>query len=51
MSQYILDYGKNNNYDLILGADGNGVLMYANDKMNISEEITKYINSRYKGIE
>ena len=51
MSQYILDYGKNNNYDLILGADGNGVLMYANGKMNISEEITKYINSRYKGIE
>lgn len=51
MSQYILDYGKNNKYDLILGADGNGTLMYANEKINISEEVTIYINNRYKGIE
>lgn len=51
MSQYMLDYGKKHGYDLILGADGNGTLMYANEKMNISETITKYINDRYKGIE
>jgi outer membrane protein len=51
MSQYIMDYGKKNNCDLILGADGNGTLMYANEKMNISEEIIGYINDKYKGIE
>jgi outer membrane protein len=51
MSQYILDYGKKNKYDLILGADGNGTLMYADDALNISEEITTYINNRYKGFE
>lgn len=51
MSQYMLDYGKNNNFDLIWGADGSGTLMYANEKMNISEEVTKYINDRYKGVE
>src|SRR3954471_3520801 len=51
MSQYIADYGKKNSLDLILGADGNGTLMYAADKMNISEEIIGYINDRYKGNE
>ena len=51
MSQYIMDFGKKNNYDLILGADGNGTLMYANEKMNISDEIIVFINNKYKGIE
>ncbi|MBL7884405.1 MAG: OmpH family outer membrane protein [Bacteroidia bacterium] len=51
MSQYILDYGKQNRYDLILGADGNGTLMYANEEMNISDLITNYINNKYKGLE
>jgi hypothetical protein len=34
-----------------MGADGNGTLMYANDRFNISEEVTNYINDRYKGVE
>ncbi len=51
MSQYVLDYGKKNNYDFIYGSDGNGTLMYAGDQYNLSEEIISYINNRYKGIE
>lgn len=51
MSQYMIDYGKENNYDLILGADGNGVLMYANEGMNISDDVSKYVNNKYKGVE
>jgi outer membrane protein len=51
MSQYILDYGKAHDYDVILGADGNGGLMYAREIYNISEEVKQYINDRYKGIE
>jgi outer membrane protein len=51
MSQYILDFGKKYKYDIIMGADGNGTLMYANDRFNISEEVTNYINDRYKGVE
>ncbi len=37
--------------DIIMGADGNGVLMYANEKYDKSEEIITYINKKYKGIE
>ena len=51
MSQYMVDYGKENNYDLILGADGNGTVMYANEIMNISEDVSKYVNDKYKGVE
>jgi outer membrane protein len=51
MSQYVMDYGKKNKYDLIFGTDGNGTLMFANEKYNISEDVTNYINDKYKGIE
>lgn len=51
MTQYIIEYGKKNKLDIIMGADGNGVLMYANEKHDRSEEIITYINKKYKGIE
>ena len=51
MTQYIVEYGKKNKLDVIMGADGNGVLMYANEKYDRSEEIISYINKKYKGIE
>lgn len=49
LNQYIKDYGEKNNYDLILGAEGSGVLMYAKGKLEITDEIIKYVNERYKG--
>lgn len=51
MTLYIVEYGKKNKLDIIMGADGNGVLMYANEKYDKSEEIITYINKKYKGIE
>ena len=49
INQYITDYGKNEGYDYIHGADGSGSLMYASEKKEISEDIIKYINERYEG--
>lgn len=51
MSQYVVEYGKENNYDLILGADGNGTVMYAKEMLDISKQVTEYINNKYKGLE
>lgn len=51
MSQYIVEFGKQNDYDLILGADGNGTVMYAKEMLDISKNVTVYINNKYKGIE
>lgn len=49
INQYIKDYGKQNDYSYILGADGSGAVMYANEGDNITDEIKRYINERYRG--
>ncbi|MFL5763543.1 MAG: OmpH family outer membrane protein [Bacteroidia bacterium] len=51
MSQYISDYGKQNGFDLVLGADGNGTLMYAAENMDVSNAVVQFINDKYKGNE
>ncbi|MDP2388373.1 MAG: OmpH family outer membrane protein [Bacteroidota bacterium] len=49
LNQYVKDYGKENNYKIILGAEGNGSLMYGNEADDLTEEILVYINEKYKG--
>lgn len=49
LNQYVKDYGEKNGYDYIFGADGSGFLMFSKEKRNITEEVKKYINERYKG--
>lgn len=36
--------------DVILGANGQGSLMYATEKIDVSKEISTYINQRYAGL-
>ena len=49
INQYVKEYGKDNHYDFILGATGNGTIMFANDKNDITKEVLTYINKRYDG--
>lgn len=49
LNQYVIDYGKKQNYDIIYGANGEGNIMYAKDMYDISEEVIVYINNRYLG--
>src|SRR5579863_8162805 len=49
MNQYVKDYGEKMGYDLILGAEGNGALMYGSEQLNITDQVIKYVNERYKG--
>lgn len=49
LNQYIADYGKENGYDYIFGANGTGELMYAKESRNITKEVLQYANGRYKG--
>lgn len=51
LNQYLKDYGEKKGYGYILGADGNGNLMYATDKNNITEDVILFINEKYNGIE
>ena len=49
LNQYVQEFGKENDYKVILGAEGNGSLMYGNEADNISKEVLEYINAKYKG--
>ena len=49
MNQYVKEYGDAHHYDYIMGADGSGALMYANNAHDLTEPVSKYINERYKG--
>lgn len=49
INQYTKDFGKEKGYDFILGASGDGVLMYANEGKDITEAMKTYINEKYQG--
>lgn len=49
INQYITDYGKEKGYSFIYGATGSGSLMFAEEHFDITVEVSKYINEKYKG--
>jgi len=49
INQYTRDYGTENGYDYILGASGDGTVMYANETEDITEDLKVYINNRFNG--
>lgn len=49
LNEYFVEYGRDNNYSLILGAGGQGVLLYADTALNITSEFIVYANKRYSG--
>lgn len=50
LNQYVEDYGKENKYDFLFGAAGQGNIMYANDKEDKTKEVIEYVNKKYNGI-
>lgn len=49
INQYISDYSKVEGYTLIFGANGQGGLMYADKKLEVTEEVIVFINEKYNG--
>lgn len=49
INEYIKSYGEKFNLDIILGAQGQGNIMYGKDNVNITEEFLKYANRKYEG--
>jgi outer membrane protein len=47
INEEIGNYGKENRFEFIFGASGNGSLMYANDAKDITSEMVAYLNARY----
>ena len=49
LNQYIKEYGTENGYDYIMGATGEGNLMFAKEQHDISKELIQYVNEKYNG--
>ncbi len=48
LNQYIKDYGKENHYQFIFG-NASGALMAADESLNITAQVTQYVNEKYNG--
>ncbi|CAN5452386.1 hypothetical protein BH23BAC1_BH23BAC1_17350 [soil metagenome] len=48
VSEYLNDYGKKNNYQLVLTYQKGSGVLYANDGLNITQEVVKGLNDTYK---
>lgn len=49
LNEYIKEYGKKYNFDIILGAQGNGTIMYGKENVDITDVFLKYANNKYEG--
>ena len=49
INQYIADYGKEKGFTIVLGANGQGNIMYGDPSKNVTDEVITYLNSRYSG--
>jgi outer membrane protein len=49
LNSYVKSYGVENNYSMIYGATANGNIMYGDSALDLSKNITDYINKKYKG--
>ncbi|MEM9326843.1 MAG: OmpH family outer membrane protein [Bacteroidota bacterium] len=46
----LASYAKSVGYDLVLGASGNGNIVYGVEAMNITEDVLEHLNHSYHGI-
>ncbi|MCK6648971.1 MAG: OmpH family outer membrane protein [Bacteroidia bacterium] len=49
INQYVSDYGKEHGYSMIYGASGDGTLMYADEKYDITKDLILFVNEKYQG--
>jgi len=49
INQEVAAFAKERGYDFVLGAAGNGSLMYAGEQKDVTQEFVDYINGKYYG--
>lgn len=48
INTFVIEYGKEHGYDMILGTTAAGSLLYAEDGYDITEEVLAALNAQYK---
>ena len=49
LNSYLKDFGKKNNYKILLGADNKGNILYGDENSDDTEKALSYINERFEG--
>jgi outer membrane protein len=49
LNEYCRQFGEKEKYDLILGANGQGSVMYAKESVDITKDLITYCNEKHKG--
>ena len=49
INQYVNEFGKEQDYQFLFGANGSGVIMFADSSLNITKDVLVYINNKYNG--
>lgn len=49
LNQYVKEYADKKGYDFILGAEGSGVIMAANESLDVTTDLIGFINQKYQG--
>lgn len=49
LNAYVKSFGDEKGYQMILGVSGKGNVLYADDALNVTEELVQYINEKYEG--
>jgi outer membrane protein len=47
INQLVHDYGVDNKLTIVFGANGQGNIMYGDERKNVTKEVIEYINNRY----
>lgn len=51
INQSLATYGREHGYDFIFGASGDGGIMYAKEAGDITDDVIRYINLNYEGVQ
>lgn len=48
VNAFMTEYGKKNNYKVIFGATTSGNIIYADETINVTDEVLELLNARYQ---
>jgi len=49
LNEYVQDFGRERGFDLVLGANGTGSIMYVDASLDLTQDAVAYVNKRFKG--
>lgn len=49
LNSYLGEYGDEKDFDVIIGMQGDGTVMYVKDQVDVTEDVIAYVNEKYEG--